>query len=112
VPARHASSLHASTDLAVLDVWCTCGAGHVDEEEATGFERTSYRQARVPDRLLGRVMASYRVIAYGAMPTGALLGGALASTFGLRAPFVGGVVIVVVLLVYFVPATRGEVQQA
>lgn len=68
----------------------------------------SYRQARVPDALLGRVMASYRVIAYGAMPIGALLGGALASGFGLRAPFFGGAAIVAVLLLYFVPATRGE----
>jgi len=66
----------------------------------------SYRQARVPDRLLGRVMASYRVIAYGAMPTGALLGGVVASGFGLRAPFAVGAVLVAGLLVWFVPATR------
>jgi MFS family permease len=68
----------------------------------------SYRQARVPDELLGRVMASYRVIAYGAMPTGALLGGAVATVFGLRAPFVVGAVLVAGLLVWFVPATGAE----
>lgn len=61
----------------------------------------SYRQARVPDHLLGRVMASYRVIAYGAMPTGALLGGTLASAFGLRAPFFVGAALVTGLLLYF-----------
>lgn len=71
----------------------------------------SYRQARVPDALLGRVMASYRVLAYGAMPTGALLGGAVASAFGLRAPFFVGAAIVTVLLLWFLPATRGEVLQ-
>ena len=61
----------------------------------------SYRQASVPDHLLGRVMASYRVIAYGAMPTGALLGGAVASWLGLRAPFLLGAALVAILLLYF-----------
>jgi MFS family permease len=71
----------------------------------------SYRQARVPDHLLGRVMASYRVIAYGAMPLGALLGGVVAGAFGLRAPFVVGAVLVAALLVWFAPATRATLNR-
>jgi len=45
------------------------------------------RQAAVPDHLLGRVGSAYRMIALGAIPVGALLGGVLARQFGLRAPF-------------------------
>jgi hypothetical protein len=35
----------------------------------------SYRQAAVPDQLMGRIMSVYRVIADGAFPIGALAGG-------------------------------------
>lgn len=47
----------------------------------------SLRQTLVPDRLLGRVNSAYRMIGWGTMPIGALLGGVLAEAFGLRAPF-------------------------
>lgn len=45
----------------------------------------SERQARIPDALTGRVTAAYRMLAWGGMPAGGLLGGALASALGLRA---------------------------
>jgi MFS family permease len=45
----------------------------------------SLRQAITPDRLQGRMNAVMRFILWGAIPLGALLGGALASTVGLRA---------------------------
>jgi MFS family permease len=41
-------------------------------------------QAITPDRLLGRTTASRRLVVFGAVPLGALVGGALASTIGLR----------------------------
>ncbi len=44
----------------------------------------SYRQRICPPALLGRLNASVRWIAWGALPLGALAGGALATTFGLR----------------------------
>jgi MFS family permease len=47
----------------------------------------SLRQGIVPDAMLGRVNAGYRLVAWGTMPLGALLGGLLASAFGLRATF-------------------------
>lgn len=47
----------------------------------------SLRQRIVPDHLLGRVNAGYRMLAWGAMPLGALLGGWLGHLFGLRAVF-------------------------
>ena len=50
----------------------------------------SLRQSIVPDHLLGRVNSAYRLLAWGTMPVGAVLGGLLASWFGLRAPFLVG----------------------
>ena len=47
----------------------------------------SLRQQLVPGHLFGRVNGVYRWISTGAMPIGALIGGGLASVFGLRAPY-------------------------
>jgi MFS family permease len=47
----------------------------------------SLRQAVTPDRLLGRVQSAHRLLSWGAIPFGTLLGGVAASVFGLRAPF-------------------------
>lgn len=48
---------------------------------------STLRQAAVPDHLLGRVTAAYRFIVLGVVPFGALAGGILAQTLGIRAPF-------------------------
>jgi MFS family permease len=48
----------------------------------------SLRQRIVPDRLLGRVNASYRLLAWGSQPIGALLGGLAGELFGLQPVFV------------------------
>ena len=48
----------------------------------------SIRQRIVPNHLLGRVMASFRVISWGSLPLGALLGGIVGQTFGLPAVFI------------------------
>ncbi len=47
----------------------------------------SLRQTVIPGPLLGRVNSVYRLVAYGTMPVGALLGGTIASRAGLTAPF-------------------------
>lgn len=44
----------------------------------------SLRQGVTPPDVLGRMNASYRFVAWGTVPLGALLGGALGSTIGLR----------------------------
>ena len=41
----------------------------------------------IPEHLFGRVQGAWRTIVWGAMPAGALGGGALARVAGLRAPF-------------------------
>ena len=44
----------------------------------------SLRQRITPDRMLGRVNSCYRLVAWGTMPLGTLLAGALGSAIGLR----------------------------
>jgi Transmembrane secretion effector len=56
----------------------------------------SLRQTLIPDRLLGRVISAFRLVGFGPAPIGALPGGVLGRTLGLRAPFgFGGVVLAV-----------------
>lgn len=49
------------------------------------------RQSLTPDRVLGRVSATWRTASMGAITIGLWAGGLLASGFGVRAPFVWGV---------------------
>lgn len=49
------------------------------------------RQSVTPDRLLGRMNASYRLLLFGTVPLGAFLGGSLAGLFGPRPALVVGV---------------------
>lgn len=53
---------------------------------ATGTNVHTYaiRQVITPDRLMGRTNAVYRLLTYGFVPLGALLGGWLGDTLGLR----------------------------
>jgi MFS family permease len=55
----------------------------------------SLRQRITPDRILGRINSSYRLVAWGTRPLGAAAGGLLGELFGLRAVF--GVAAVVIL---------------
>lgn len=48
------------------------------------IQQWSLRQLVTPDDLQGRVTASHRFLVYGAFPIGALLGGWLGTTLGLR----------------------------
>lgn len=57
------------------------------------------RQTLTPDSLRARVAGAARLLAWGTQPIGALLGGVLASTFGLRSPFYVGAAVHVFLLV-------------
>jgi MFS family permease len=59
----------------------------------------SLRQRIVPDHLLGRVNAGYRLFAWGTQPIGALLGGLVAQFIGLQAVFLmAGAMSIVLLL--------------
>ncbi len=65
----------------------------------------SLRQAVTPDRLQGRINATYRVLVWGFQPVGALLGGALGSFFGPPSALVIGVLgmLAAVIWVYWSP---------
>lgn len=67
----------------------------------------SYRQAAVPDRLRGRIMSAYRVIAHGAVPVGALIGGISTRIVGNRAPFLVGAIVIVCYLPLLARGLRG-----
>jgi MFS family permease len=66
-----------------------------------GITSTVVRQRAVPDAVLGRVTGVYRVAIVGGMVIGTPLGGLLASTYGITAPFwfgfVGSALLVAVL---------------
>ena len=67
---------------------------------------SSLRQALTPDRLLGRVMSSYRLVGRGASSLGGVFGGAVAARFGLRAPSLVCALGMLVLIVLSIPALR------
>ena len=64
------------------------------------INQISLRQAITPDRVLGRVNASRRVLVFGVIPFGALLGGVLGESFGLRVPLLVGAAVQVAGLAY------------
>jgi MFS family permease len=73
-------------------------------------------QALVPDRLRSRFQGAYLVVNYGVRPLGALLGGWLGSTIGLRGALwvatAGALAGVLVLLPSPMPRLRGLPEQA
>ena len=79
----------------IFAVWIFSGAIGI----AWNVVTVSLRQRIVPDALLGRVNATYRLLAWGTMPIGAFLGGIVGQTFGLPAVFLifGGLELALVL---------------
>ena len=76
--------------------WVVAAISLVDALAVTVWNivTVSLRQQIIPTDQFGRVNSVYRWIGTGSTAIGALIGGQLAYTFGLRAPFViGGVVI-------------------
>jgi MFS family permease len=72
----------------------------------------SLRQRITPDRLLGRMNASYRLVGWGTMPLGALAGGVLAETLGLRATFAVAAAATLATLAGFRYVTEAAVDRA
>jgi MFS family permease len=72
----------------------------------------SLRQRITPDRLLGRMNASYRLVGWGTQPLGALLGGVLAEALGLRATFLVAAGIVALTLAGFRYVTEEAIAAA
>jgi MFS family permease len=72
----------------------------------------SLRQRITPDRLLGRMNAAYRLVGWGMIPIGSLLGGVLAEWLGLRPTFLVAAVITLAALVGFRWITEEAVARA
>jgi MFS family permease len=77
-----------------------------------GTTSTVVRQRAVPDALMGRVGGVYRVAIVGGLVIGTPLGGLLAKTFGITAPFwfafAGSALLVVILWRQFDNITHGS----
>jgi predicted MFS family arabinose efflux permease len=76
--------LALTTSAAVALVTLVVFGGHAF---VWGTTSTVVRQRAVPDELLGRVTGVYRVAIMGGLVIGTPIGGLLASTFGITAPF-------------------------
>ncbi|MEU6852985.1 MFS transporter [Actinacidiphila alni] len=80
---------------------------------ATMVLGATVRQSIVPAELMGRVTAVTRLLAVSAAPLGALLGGFLASSYGLRAPFlVGSALLMAMTFVTASLTTNHRVEEA
>lgn len=81
----------ANLVVATSSSWLVVGAMAIAISFAGGSWNVltnSLRQGQVPNRLLGRVQSAHRLLSWGAIPLGTLLGGLLATTLGLRSPFI------------------------
>lgn len=93
------TALTATALIEAAGIFCQGLSANVVEVGASfilfglGFGATmvlvpSVRGAIVPGELMGRVGAAGRLLSWGTYPVGAILGGWIAETIGLRAPFV------------------------
>jgi MFS family permease len=73
----------------------------------------SLRQAVTPDRILGRVVTTFRLIGIGSVPIGALLGGVIAAAAGIRVPYwIGAVILVGVTVAIYAVATDDRIARS
>jgi hypothetical protein len=70
----------------------------------TSVVTVSMRQQIVPEHLLGRVNSVHRMLGWGLMPFGSLLGGYAAQRFGLSAPIIAAGAIRALVLAAAAPA--------
>ena len=72
----------------------------------------SLRQRIVPDRILGRLVATFRMLGWGALPLGALLGGIVGEALGLTAVFWAAAAMSIVLLPVRLLITDSRIAEA
>lgn len=72
----------------------------------------SLRQRITPDDLLGRMNATYRLLGWGTMPLGAVVGGLVAEWAGLRTAFAVGALLHVPMLLGFLVVTETRIAAA
>jgi MFS family permease len=72
----------------------------------------SLRQRITPDRILGRINSSYRLVAWGTRPLGAALGGLLGELLGVRAVFAVAAALMLATLVGMTQVTDAAIDAA
>jgi MFS family permease len=72
----------------------------------------SLRQRITPDRILGRINSSYRLVAWGTRPLGAAAGGLLGELLGLRAVFTVAAALILATLLGMTQATDTAISTA
>jgi predicted MFS family arabinose efflux permease len=70
---------------------------------------TTLMQQRSPVELLGRVASAFRTLAFAGVPLGALLGGAVATAWGLNTPPLLTAAFFVLALAALIPAGKRNV---
>jgi MFS family permease len=68
-------------------VMVACMAASAFSATVWNVATVSMRQRIIPDRIRGRVNSVYRLAGWGSLPIGAAVGGAIATAYGLRAPW-------------------------
>lgn len=77
-----------------------------------GVVGVSFRQAIIPNQLMGRVSSAFRLYALGAMAIGAAVGGLLARSFGLLAPYWLSALVMLVLSIVLLPMINNRTMAA
>jgi MFS family permease len=72
----------------------------------------SLRQRITPDRILGRINSSYRLVAWGTRPLGAAAGGLLGELLGLRAVFTIAAALILITLLGMTQVTDTAISTA
>jgi len=72
----------------------------------------SLRQRITPDRILGRINSSYRLVAWGTRPLGAAAGGLLGELLGLRAVFATAAALILATLLGMTQVTDTAITAA
>jgi MFS family permease len=95
VLAASSATLAATTNAVVIGIVLAVAGVFLG---AFNVAYQSLRQRVVPDRLLGRVVATFRMLGWGALPLGAVMGGFIGEVFGLQAVFVSATVATLLLV--------------
>ncbi|MFD7818309.1 MFS transporter [Streptomyces sp. NPDC059785] len=70
---------------------------------------TTLMQQRAPAEMLGRISAAFRTLAVAGAPLGAVLGGAVATAWGLNTPALLAAVFFVLAVISLIPALKPDV---
>jgi Transmembrane secretion effector len=94
--------------VAAVAVLAASWLGHGGGIAVWNVNTITLRQAVTPTRLLARMNATYRMLLFGALPAGALVGGLLGSAAGLRTALIAAVIVLTapVLWIFFSPVFR------